>query len=243
LSKIDQYRAALRDLAPSKWDTYLKRNSGLPGPRGNLELAWAFAEEADPVRIRRYAKSGDEYLATCGAIGLGRLLAEGDSETLDELSQLANDPRWRVREGVAMAVQRLGDADRRRMLTVAELWSKDRSWLVKRAAVAGACEPRLLDKPSVVKKVLDVLDRVTKAVRAASPDQRRLDDFRVLRQALGYCWSVAIAALPTAGFDRLDDWARSDDPDVRWIIRENLKKNRLRKADAIRFESIAQLLG
>lgn len=91
-----------------------------------------------------------------------------------------------------MALQRLGDFDRRPMLIVAEQWSKDRSWLVRRAAVAGICEPRLLDKPSVVRQVLGILDRVTRAIAAASPDQRPLDDFRVLRQAL-----VTAGALPS----------------------------------------------
>jgi hypothetical protein len=242
LSKVDQYRAALRDLASAQWDPYLQRNSGLPGPRGNLELASAVAEEAVPSRIRRYAGSDDEYLGTCGAIGLGRLLAEGDGDALVELHRLAADRRWRVREGVAMALQRLGDIDGNRMLAVAEMWSKDPSWLVKRAAVAGVCEPRLLDRPSIVQRVLGILDRVTRAVGDASADQRRLDDFRVLRQALGYCWSVAIAALPAAGFDRFEGWAESTDPDVKWIVRENLKKNRLRKADPGRFRKLSQPL-
>jgi hypothetical protein len=242
LSKVDQYRTTLRGLASSDWDRYLNRNSGLPGPRGNLELAWAVAEEAVPSRIRRYAASEDEYLGTCGAIGLGRLLADGDETTLDELHRLAADRRWRVREGVAMALQRLGDVDRKRMLTFAELWSRDPSWLVKRAAIAGVCEPRLLDNASVVRRVLGILNRVTKAVGSALPDQRRLDDFRVLRQALGYCWSVAIAALPDAGFDRFEGWSGSDDPDVKWIMRENLKKSRLRKADPDRVGNLSRLL-
>jgi hypothetical protein len=139
-----------------------------------------------------------------------------------------------------MALQRLGDIDRNRMLAVAEMWSKDPSWLVKRAAVAGVCEPRLLDRPSIVQRVLDILHRVTRAVGDASADQRRLDEFRVLRQALGYCWSVAIAALPAAGFDRFEGWSESTDPDVKWIVRENLKKNRLRKADPDRFRNLSQ---
>jgi hypothetical protein len=112
--------------------------------------------------------------------------------------------------------------------------------LVKRAAVAGVCEPRLLDRPATVQRVFGILDRVTKAVGAARPDQRRLDEFRVLRQALGYCWSVAIAASPAAGFDRFESWSGSADPDVKWIIRANLKKNRLRKADPNRFGNLSR---
>src|SRR5688572_2221681 len=86
---------------------------------GNLELARAVAEEAVASRLRSYAASEDEFLGMCGAIGLGRLFAEGDVDALDELHRLASDRRWRVREGVAMALQRLGDVDRRRTRIVA----------------------------------------------------------------------------------------------------------------------------
>ena len=49
----------------------------------------------------------------------------------------------------------------------------------------------------------------------------------VLRQALGYCWSVAAAACPPQGKRRIERWAASPDKDVRWVVRENLTKNRL----------------
>ena len=39
------------------------------------------------------------------------------------------------------------------------------------------------------------------------------------------------AAAPAEGFGRLEKWAASDDKDVRWIVRENLKKARLARAD------------
>ena len=70
-------------------------------------------------------------------------------------------------------------------------------------------------------------------------DNRRDDQFRVLRQALGYCWSVAVVALPEAGRVAMERWCACDDPDVRWIMRENLKKKRLERMDA---EWVAQQL-
>ena len=45
MSKRETYRAILRDMPD--WDAYLLRESGLPGPRGNLELAQAVADEGD----------------------------------------------------------------------------------------------------------------------------------------------------------------------------------------------------
>ena len=53
---------------------------------------------------------------------------------------------------------------------------------------------------------------------------------RVLRQALGYGWSVAVAADPAIGLPALERWLSDPNPDVRWIVRENLAKARLTRA-------------
>jgi hypothetical protein len=57
------------------------------------------------------------------------------------------------------------------------------------------------------------------------------DAFRALRQALGYAWSVAIVALPDEGKLRFELLLASGDPDVRWVVRENLRKKRLERMD------------
>ncbi len=53
-----------------------------------------------------------------------------------------------------------------------------------------------------------------------------------LRKGLAYCWSVAVAAYPEAGKPAMEKWLANEDKDVRWIMRENLKKNRLVRMDA-----------
>src|SRR5689334_23998060 len=115
MTKRDDYLTALSDLAD--WDAYLLKESGLPGPRANLELVQAAADLGAVEQFRRWLALGPadtppktalEFLPVCGAVGLGRLLAEGDlsaAEAVPELRRHANDPRWRVREGVAMALQ------------------------------------------------------------------------------------------------------------------------------------------
>lgn len=59
------------------------------------------------------------------------------------------------------------------------------------------------------------------------PGWRHDSPVRVLRKALGYCWSVAVAADPSRGLPRFQALAGSTDPDVVWIVRENRKKARL----------------
>jgi hypothetical protein len=248
MSKIDAYREKLRGL--SDWEPYLLAESGLPGPRGNLELAAAFAAEAPSALIRRYAAllpeaaptgTAREFLAFCGVLGLGRFLVEGDEKTAELLRRRAADPRWRVREAVAMALQTLGDADMPRLLTTAGAWTSG-SFFEQRAAMAALCEPRLLRKKNDARAVLRILGRITTALHRSG--QRDDEGFRVLRQALGYGWSVAAAALPEEGKRHMEAWLASDDADVQWILRENLKKNRLARIDAAWVRSCeAKLVG
>jgi len=243
VGRVDDYRGALRDLAADAWDDYLLSRSGLPGPRANLELIAAVAAECPGDRLRRYAASSEEFLVTCGAVGLGRLAVEGDDSAMASLHQLASDPRWRVREGVAMGLQVIGDHDLAMLLRVARGWAGDPRALVQRAAVAGVCEPRLLTERRVVRGALDILDLVTGALAGRTSAERSDADVRVLRKALGYCWSVAVAAEPDEGFARLERWAAADDRDVQWVVRENLKKARLHRADPERFDRLRERIG
>ena len=241
MSKRSDYREVLESLPPGEWTAYLNAESGLPGPRANLELAAAFADVAEPDLVRLCAGSPDEYLALCGAVGLGRLLVEGDSDAAATLRALAGDDRWRVREGVAMALQRLGDVDMPALWALAERWV-DGGPLVQRAVAAGICEPRLLHGPEDAAKAVEILDRITASVEGTDPASRTSEQFRVLRQGLGYCWSVAAAAEPASGFGHLAKWAGRQDKDVRWIVRENLRKARLHKADPSAAERLAAVL-
>lgn len=216
--------AELAGRPPREWEAYLRGASGLPGPRANLELAQAAADAGDEAMFRRWLHGGDEYLALCGAIGVGRLIAQGSDDLWPLLRAAATDPRWRVREGVAMGLQRIGDADAGRLLDEVEGWA-DGPPLLRRAAVTGVCEPRLVTDADVAVRAVELLDRVTGTL-LAEPD-RRSADVRTLRQALGYCWSVAVAAHPEAGAPVFARLAAVDDPDARWIVKENLTKKRL----------------
>ena len=202
------------------------------------------------------------FLAFCGVVGLGELIARdagrgegtspdlpyhdaggailggetsgGATPPLRMLRTLASDPRWRIREAVAMALQRWGDTDMAGLLAAMADWAAGNPW-EQRAAAAALCEPRLLKQPGHAAAVLKILDEIT--ARLARPlgfpkTLRVSDAHKTLRQGLGYCWSVAVAALPDAGKPLMEKWLVSPDPDIRWIIRENLKKNRLARMDA-----------
>jgi hypothetical protein len=227
MTKIDEHRAVLAGL--DDWVPYLEANSGLPGPRGNLELVAACAEEADAFRALNLIATGDEFTTVCGLVALGRHFGEGDDRHLDLLHRYAADARWRAREGVAMALQRAADDDPEGAFTVAETWATDPDPLVRRAAVAAVCEPRLLKGRRFALRALRLLDRVTGGIAATPSAERRSPSVRTLRKSLGYGWSVAVAALPDQGMAMFTRWEADEDPDIRWIIGENRKKARFKR--------------
>jgi len=236
MGKADEYRIKLHTL--EDWDSYLLKESGLPGPRGNIELAQVVADEGDRQLFQRYialtvdeapVNSPYEFLAFCGVVGLGRLLAEGDDSLLEILRGYASDPRWRLREAVAMALQRLGDVDMERLITATQNWAHGTP-LEQRATAAALCEPRLLAKSDHARAVLLILDCITTSVEQSH--NRQSDDFKTLRKGMGYCWSVAIASLPEEGKPLVEKWIVTTDKDIRWIMKENLKKARLVRMDA-----------
>ena len=235
MTKTDDYRQKLSEL--DDWDTFLMAESGLPGPRANLTLADAAAAKGDAVRFQHWleytaqiapSNTPREFLSLCGAVGLGRLLAEGHEEVLPMLRICVSDTRWRMREGVAMALQRWGDVAMTRLIDEMEIWSSG-SLFEKRAVVAALCEPRLLKRSAHIQRVLNLLDNVTGTI--AQQSDRKNEAFLALRKGLGYCWSVAVAAYPKAGKHHMNNWLNSTDKDIRWIMRENLKKDRLIRMD------------
>ena len=237
MPKREDLEATLR--AAPDLEAYLLAHSGLPGPRANLELAWAAAEVAERPELRRWAAVPPEeagtnepagFVVVCGAIGLGRLIAEGDRGALSTLRPLASDPRWRVREGVAMALQRVGDADVATLLPIVREWAGGTAF-ERRAAVAAIAEPRLLRDPSTASVAVGLLDRITTSFESEG-EERESPGMEALRKALGYGWSVVIVAEPDEGERAFEAWLSSRERRVRWVCRENLRKARLRKLDA-----------
>jgi hypothetical protein len=217
--------------------------SGLPGPRGNLELIAAIADVADAPTLLAWAAEGPDavsgnephtVLVMAGIVGIGRLLADGwrgpdgRLDLVERLRVRAADPRWRVREGVAMAVQRWAESDAGAAFSTAEAWAHDEPF-VQRAGVAAVCEPALLARDALGRRAVAIVDRVT-ADLAATPG-RRGADVDALKKTLGYGWSVAVVGDPATGRPAFERWFESSDPAIRWIVRENLKKSRLTRLD------------
>jgi hypothetical protein len=235
MSKVDEYRQELKTLA--SWDEYLLEESRLPSPRANLELAFAVALEGSEDQITRYAQlnaedapgnTQEEFLAFCGVLGLGYLMARGIGEHFVTLREKANDPRWRIREAVALGLQKYGQAMSADLLEKMDDWARG-SLLERRAVVATLCEPGLLEDYAHASNIIDIIDAITTSI--LEEEDRKAEDFKVLRKALAYGWSVLVVGQPSIGKPRMEAWIGSQDPDIRWIMKQNLKKKRLSRMD------------
>jgi hypothetical protein len=257
MGKKETHEQALRTLLGEWLETdvarrlteYLVSNSNLPGPRANLELAAAFMDavegysEQEPDRLWELcaqmaqvpadaapANDPQEFIPFCGTAGLGAI-GSVSPEILDQalatLKRLANDPRWRMREAVRMGLQRVMSMRRQAVWDELGKWIPEGSLLEMRAAAAAVAEPALLKDRDNARLALemhrDILERVL------GTQERKSEDFRVLRKALGYTLSIVVRADPQDGFEFMAQLAKSGDSDARWIVRENLKKSRLVK--------------
>lgn len=237
MNKKELYKLELQKL--ENWDKYLLDNSGLPGPRANLELMQCVVELGTEHIFNRYltytpdiapTNSKEEFLAFCGVAGLGKLITLNKKKYVRYLKIFANDNRWRIRESVSFALQIIGKNNFDFLLKSIQKWING-TFLEKRAVIAGLCEPILLTEKIRTEKVLSILYEITACLILAQ--DRKDEKFLTLRKGLGYCWSVAIAANPKTGKEYFERLFEINDKDICWILKENLKKNRLIKMDQL----------
>lgn len=240
---------------------YLTSNSNLPGPRGNLELADVFAGVVGDYSGREHEKlwnlclqltqfslieapvnTSKEFLVFCGACGVGALGASPSlfKRAMSRLKELAGDARWRTREGVAMAIQSMIQKQSQQTLKEIEQWVKSGNWLVMRAVAAGVAEPALLKDERIAKSAFELHKQIF--CKISSTRERKSSEFKKLKQGLGYSLSVIVRAVPREGFEYMRQLAEQQDPDILWIVKENLKKSRLLKNFPEEVASINTLL-
>lgn len=242
-------RALLGNQRPLEF--YLREQSRLPGPRANLELvqdlsnllAALIPEQSDKVRTLLYYLISDErekvrsntpaeFVMLCGIVAFGACAAAQSkwrSETFELLEDSACSMLWRVREGVVMAFQCLLLAAPQETINFIVILATRGNYFQQRAAIAAIAEPPLLHTPDMINTALTIQRLILERLHSAPAAERKHEDFRALRQTLGYTVSVVTAASPEKGFALMHDCATWGDPDINWVLRENLKKKRLAK--------------
>ncbi|MBK5115027.1 MAG: hypothetical protein JJE41_15485 [Candidatus Heimdallarchaeota archaeon] len=227
---------------------YLVKNSRLPSPRGNLELAYClydltltFNEEKKDDLWKLFSKLSQisagtapvndpkEFLSFCGIFGIGAIANNYHSylsESLKILKKASSDGRWRMREGTAHVLTKLIKTYQGKVIDRIFPWIKEKNWLLIRAAAAAFADPKLLKDKKLANTAfelhLELIDLILKE------KDRRSIEFRAARKGFAYTFSVVVAALPDKGFEFLESLTLIDDNDIRWILKQNLRKNRLK---------------
>ena len=225
-----------------KLKAYLEKNSSLPGPRSNLELAFAFAAVCDDRALllewtaipEKDAGVNDprSFPAFCSVVALGKLFTTtGDTTLLGVVKNAARDGRWRMREAAAFALQIIGEHDFTVLQHICSEWIDNADNLEKRAILVALAHPPILNKTNTA-FCFKVTDRIVKTLVED-------DDFEVLKKGLEFTISVFAAADPQAGFRFIEKWIGKS-VKIDRIMKANLKKNRLVKKDP---QEVKRLLG
>jgi hypothetical protein len=225
---------------PEKLEKYIIENSNLPGPRGNLELAFTLAELYDDFNVlskwieitQAQADVNDprSFLVFCATVCLGRLyVKKKDNKIITILKKLANDGRWRIREAVAFGFQIIGEQDFNELVMIFSEWINKSNNLEKRAILASLAHPKFLDE-----KRAEFCFKITDIVL------KRMDrdnDFDVLRKGLEFTISIFVAANLKIGFHFIEKWIGKD-KNIDKIMVKNLKKNRIAKKNPKEVEDL-----
>ena len=229
---------------------YLRDQSRLPGTRANLELVnslsnllaaivpeqpeqvWVLLQYLVQDEKMVVKNTPDEFVILCGVVAFGACASvqtEWHAEVFEKMKLFACSNSWRVREGAAMALQRLLPVIPHETIKFLKELATRGNCFQQRASVAAIAEPPLLNDQAMIDAALAIQRYVLGRVHKLSATDRKREDVRVLRQSLGYTLSVVTAAGPEKGFALMRDCAKWDDADINWILRENLKKKRLAK--------------
>jgi hypothetical protein len=216
---------------PKKLERFVIENSNLPGPRANLELAFALSEVYENKEVLEKwididaDQAGDNdprsFLTFCSAVCLGRLYAKTkDEKIVRVLKKLASDDRWRIREAVAFGFQLIGEDNLSELQRIFSEWIAKSNNREKRAILVSLAHPEILDRNTSL-YCFEILESIFKTMK-------RDNDFEILKKGLEFTLSVYTAANPEFGFSFMEKWTGIDKV-IDNIIESNLKKNRLLK--------------
>ena len=234
----------------------LRRLSGLPGPRANDQLAWAFGEE-----VARAGANGDEligelcamsasrapagtdgeFLPMVGAACIGaRLSAQPDAELVERLRVLAEDPRHRVREGVCRA---LVEASRKQSDALADLLSAWTDGYLGAAVVLEALTTRTwLDRSKSPTTLLSRLEESFLLAESAPRADQRSQGYRLLVKSLAEAPARLLDRFPAPTLVWLEAKAVTGDVALRAALSDLLRNARSRGHGVGALEKVEQAL-
>jgi hypothetical protein len=250
---MTELAAALESAALGKTAELYRRlelGSGLPGPRINTTLAIAFSQDCARLGARGDAlayrmatlppdeargASPKEFLSVCGVLAVATRAAgskEGAvrDKALALLEDKADDPRFRVRDAVPLALATLGAK------MGSELAERLASWMDRyfhaAAVLRALSDPAWLDTFRVQEHALAIglLDQAFVLAHDAPRSAERYPGHKALVEVLGTAPRALVKRFGVPVFDQLALWAEGVKvPELRGAILANLEDAQLRK--------------
>lgn len=217
--------------------------SGLPGTRMNVPVAVAFANECAThgkagQRLARTMATLDadeapgatqlEFLPVCGVLALGVCAAAEPTLRKDALAILhdaAEDPRFRVREAVILALARLGEKMGDALVHEVATWTN--GYFQAAAALSGMASAPWISAIDDVEAVTARLGEAFELARDAPRSAARWPGRKQLVEVLAAAPAALAARFGVPIFDQLVAWSNVELPELREAIAANLKKGPL----------------
>ena len=226
----------------------LNRNSGLPGPRPNLDLARVVGltaarhgGRADPM-LRELATDEAEFPRIVAAMTFAaRKLAGIDPRgAMTALQELAEDPRHAVRRGLIEAVRTLLLAKGEPVVVELAAWTD--GYLQAHVVLEALSDRSILDALQNAEPVLARLDEAFALADKSPRAAERSQGVRVLRQSLPGQISAFASRFPeTLGWiERIA--AKKQRPESRQIVDEAIRALRKDKTSNAEAKRLGDLL-
>jgi len=241
----------------------LELSSGLPGPRVNMNLGLAFAHDCARLGPRVDAlveemvtlppneargASGKEFLGVCGVLALGARAMSADEDAVRDralslLEDKADDPRFRVRDAVPLALAMLGQKMKGDLADRVTPWM-DR-YFHAAAVIRALSEPSWLDTFSHEdhERPLGLLDAAFVLAHEAPRSAFRYPGHKALVEALGWVPKAVGRRFAQPMFERYADWAkRVTIPELREAILQNVADTQMKKAFGQEIKRVKELV-
>ena len=237
----------------------LGRNSGLPGPRPNMEVAKAVghaiaaAESKGERLVRDLAKLDAEFPRIVAAMALAsRSMPSGAKKrphtviaaALAGLEELAEDPRFLVRMGIVealrMRISAMGEP------AVDDLATWTNGFLQAHVVLEALADKLIL---SVLPSAAPVMARLDEAFDLADDSPRaaeRLQGVRVLREEMPKQIAIFASRYPAETVAWLEARAKSKRPETREVVSQaisRLRRSEISDAEALRLSALLTASG
>ncbi|OJY25841.1 MAG: hypothetical protein BGO98_35160 [Myxococcales bacterium 68-20] len=254
-----------RAIAGKTADLYrqLELQSGLPGPRVNMNLALAFAHECAGIGPKVddlvYAManlppdeargaSGKEFLSVCGVLAIGnRAMVAKENAVRDRalvlLEEKADDPRFRVRDAVPLALAMMGQKMQADLADRVESWM-DR-YFQAAAVIRALAEPTWLETfpHDAYYQPINLLHAAFMLAHDAPRSAFRYPGHKALVEALGSVPKAVARRFSQQMFDRYAIWAEGGKiPELRDAILLNIDDTQMKKSFREEIKRIKELV-